>query len=93
MCNSPPDYWNITDEITPAVSESPSERASACTTGMPPLLCSSDDGDNMVIRQMAFLQQKVLTGDNGNARVAIGRQQMEMEEKEIIKLCITTELA
>lgn len=57
------------------------------------MLCSSDDGDNMVIRQKALVQQKVLTGDNGNARVAICRQQMEMEEKEIIKLYIKTELA
>lgn len=57
------------------------------------MLCSSDDGDNMVIRQMALLQQKVLIGDNGNARAAICRQQMEMEEKEITKLCIKTELA
>lgn len=60
---------------------------------MPPLLCSSDDGDSMVIRQKALAQQKVLIGDNENARVAICRQQMEMEEKEIIKLCIKTELA
>lgn len=65
----------------------------ACTTGIPPLFCSSDDGDNRVIRQMALLQQKVLIGDKGNTRVAICRQQMEMEEKEIIKLCIKTELA
>lgn len=57
------------------------------------MFCSSDVGDNMVIRQKALVQQKVLIGDNGNARVAIWRQQMEMEEKEIIKLCIKTELA
>lgn len=65
----------------------------ACTTGTPPLLCSSDVGDNMVIRQKALLQQKVFNRDNGHARVAICRQQMETEEKEIIKLCIKTQLA